>query len=54
MHISAGAMVGLCFKYLQDLFAPMSQVYGLDAPLAVAAPIALCWSLALIAARRAA
>lgn len=54
VRISAGAMVGLCFKYLQDLFAPMSQVYGLDAPLAVAAPIALCWALALIAVRRAA
>ena len=43
MRVSAGVVVGLCFKYLQDLFAPMSQVYGLEAPLAVALPIAACW-----------
>ncbi len=43
MRISAGIVVGLSFKYLQDLFAPMSQVYGLDASIAVALPIAACW-----------
>ena len=42
-RVSAGIVVGLCFKYLQDLLAPISQVYGLDAPVAVALPIAACW-----------
>lgn len=52
MRISAGIVVGLCFKYLQDLFAPMSQVYGLEAPLAVALPIAACWLAGLWGLRR--
>ena len=43
VRISAGIVVGLCFKYLQDLFAPLSQVYGLEASIAVALPIVACW-----------
>lgn len=43
VRLSAGIVVGLAFKYLQDLFAPMSQVYGLEAPVAVALPILACW-----------
>lgn len=52
VRISAGIVVGLSFKYLQDLFAPMAAVYELAPPLAVAAPIALCWALAVIGLRR--
>ena len=54
VRISAGIVVGLSFKYLQDLFAPMAAVYELAPPLAVAAPIALCWALAIVGLRRAA
>ena len=52
VRISAGIVVGLSFKYLQDLFAPMSQVYGLEAPIAVALPILLCWLVGLWGLRR--
>lgn len=54
VRVSVGVIVGLCFKYLQDLFAPMSAVYELPAPLAVGLPIALCWAAALWGIRRAA
>ena len=54
VRISVGVIVGLCFKYLQDLFAPMSAVYELPAPLAVGLPIVLCWAAALWGIRRAA
>lgn len=52
LRLTVGVMTGLVFKYLQDLFAPMSQVYELDPLVAVAIPIALCWLLAIIGARR--
>ena len=54
VRISAGIVVGLSFKYLQDLFAPMSQVYGLAVPVAVALPILACWLAGLWGVRRAA
>lgn len=54
VRVSVGVIVGLCFKYLQDLFAPMSAVYELPASLAVGLPIALCWAAALWGIRRAA
>jgi lipopolysaccharide export system permease protein len=51
VRLSVGVFAGLGFKYLQDLFAPMSMVYELPAPLAVAVPILVCaligaWGLA--------
>ena len=52
VRVSAGVVVGLSFKYLQDLFAPMSQVYGLEASIAVALPILLCWLVGLWHLRR--
>ena len=52
LRLTVGILTGLVFKYLQDLFAPMSQVYGLDPLIAVAIPIALCWLVALIGVRR--
>jgi lipopolysaccharide export system permease protein len=42
-RIATGILVGLGFKYLQDLFAPMVMVYDLAAWLAVMIPIAACW-----------
>ena len=53
VRISAGIVVGLCFKYLQDLFAPMSLVYGLEPPIAVALPILACWIVGYWGVRRA-
>ncbi len=45
VRLSVGVFAGLGFKYLQDLFAPMSMVYELPAPIAVALPILACWAL---------
>lgn len=43
VRLSVGIFAGLGFKYLQDLFAPMSMVYDLPVLLAVLLPIAVCW-----------
>ena len=43
IRLSVGIFVGLGFKYLQDLFAPMSMVYELPVLLAVLLPIGVCW-----------
>lgn len=43
VRLSVGVFAGLGFKYLQDLFAPMSMVYDLPAAVAVALPILVCW-----------
>ena len=53
VRISAGIVVGLCFKYLQDLFAPISLVYGLEPSVAVALPILACWLAGIWGVRRA-
>lgn len=45
VRLSVGVFAGLGFKYLQDLFAPMSMVYDLPAALAVLLPIVVCWAL---------
>jgi lipopolysaccharide export system permease protein len=45
VRLSVGVFAGLGFKYMQDLFAPMSMVYELPAPVAVALPILACWGL---------
>jgi lipopolysaccharide export system permease protein len=43
VRLSVGVFAGLGFKYLQDLFAPMSMVYDLPVLLAVLLPIVVCW-----------
>ncbi|MEM1230209.1 MAG: LPS export ABC transporter permease LptG [Pseudomonadota bacterium] len=50
-RLAVGVLAGLSFKYLQDLFAPMSLVYSLPAWLAVLLPILLCWGVAAWAVR---
>ncbi len=52
VRLSVGVVVGLLFKYLQDLFGPLAMVYGLPAWLGVLIPIALCWVLGFIGFRR--
>ena len=51
-RLSVGVLVGLAFKYLQDLFAPISLVYEVPAVLAVAIPIAACWVIGWFGLRR--
>jgi lipopolysaccharide export system permease protein len=52
VRLSVGLLVGLSFKYLQDLFVPMSMVYDVHAVVAVATPIAACWAVGWIGLRR--
>lgn len=52
VRLSFGILVGLGFKYLQDLLAPMSIVYDLPPFLAVLLPILACWLLGGWALRR--
>jgi lipopolysaccharide export system permease protein len=52
VRLSVGVLVGLSFKYLQDLFAPMSLVYDVPAALAVATPIVVCWVIGWVGLRR--
>lgn len=52
VRLSVGVLVGLSFKYLQDLFAPMSLVYELHPAVAVAIPILVCWLVGWIGLRK--
>ncbi|MGI9327225.1 MAG: LPS export ABC transporter permease LptG [Pseudomonadales bacterium] len=54
VRLSVGVLAGLAFKYLQDLFAPMSLVYDLPSWLAVLIPIVVCWVVSAVAIRAAA
>ncbi len=52
VRLSTGIFIGLTFKYLQDLFAPMTLVYGIAPWLGVLLPIVLCWLVAAVTLRR--
>ena len=54
VRLSLGLAVGLGFKYLQDLFAPMATVFGVSAFVAVIVPILICVAVGTVLARRAA
>ena len=54
VRLSSGLAVGLAFKYLQDLFAPMATVFGVSAIVAVLVPILICWVCGTVLVRRAA
>ena len=52
-RVFTGLMVGLLFKYMQDLLGPMSLVYGFNPMLAVLAPIAVNAVVGAVLMRRA-
>ena len=52
-RVFAGLLVGLLFKYMQDLLGPMSMVYGFNPMLAVLAPIAISAVAGVLLMRRA-
>ncbi len=52
-RVFTGLMVGLLFKYMQDLLGPMSLVYGFNPMLAVLVPIAVNAVVGAILMRRA-
>lgn len=53
-RVFTGLLVGLLFKYMQDLLGPMSLVYGFSPLLAVIAPIAVNALVGAVLMRRAA
>ena len=52
-RVFTGIIVGLIFKYMQDLLGPLSVVFGFNPILAVAAPIVLSAIIGAILMRRA-
>ncbi|WP_372980891.1 LPS export ABC transporter permease LptG [Marinobacter sediminum] len=52
-RVFTGLLVGLLFKYMQDLLGPMSLVYGFNPMLAVLIPIAINAAAGAILMRRA-
>ena len=51
-RLTVGMAVGLGFKYLLDLFGPMSIVFGIPPWLAMTAPVAACWLAGVAQVRR--
>lgn len=52
-RLAVGIAVGVAFKYLMDLFGPMSVVFGIPPWLAMATPVAVCWLVGAMLVRRA-
>lgn len=42
-RLCVGIVVGLAFKYLADVFGPMSIVFAIPPAVAMFAPVAICW-----------
>ena len=51
-RLAVGVAAGLAFKYLLDLLAPMSTVFGLPPWLGMALPVAVCWAAAWMQVKR--
>lgn len=51
-RLCAGIATGLAFKYLVDVFAPMSIVFAIPPWLAMAVPVAACWLAGAVFIRR--
>jgi lipopolysaccharide export system permease protein len=52
-RVFTGLLVGLLFKYMQDLLGPMSMVYGFNPMIAVLAPIIVNGIVGAVLMRRA-
>jgi lipopolysaccharide export system permease protein len=52
-RVFTGLLVGLLFKYMQDLLGPMSMVYGFNPLIAVLAPIVVNGIVGAVLMRRA-
>lgn len=51
-RLAVGVATGLAYKYLLDLLAPMSSVFGLPPLLGMAIPVVACWTAGWTLARR--
>ena len=53
-RVFVGLVVGLSFKYMQDLLGPSSMVFGFEPVIASLVPIAICFAFGGVMLRRAA
>ena len=53
-RVFVGLVVGLSFKYMQDLLGPASMVFGFEPAIASLAPIVICLAFGVVMLRRAA
>ena len=51
-RLCVGIAVGLAFKYLVDVFGPMSIVFAIPPWLAMSVPVAVCWLAGALLIRR--
>ena len=51
-RLCVGIILGLGLKYLVDVFGPMSVVFAIPPPVAMAVPVAACWLAAALLVRR--
>lgn len=51
-RLGAGIAVGLAFKYLVDVFGPMSVVFSIPPWLAMSVPVAVTWIVGIVLVRR--
>ncbi|MDX5299312.1 MAG: LPS export ABC transporter permease LptG, partial [Gammaproteobacteria bacterium] len=52
-RVFTGIVVGLLFKYMQDLLGPLSMVFGFDPVVSTLAPILICAAAGTVLLRRA-
>jgi lipopolysaccharide export system permease protein len=52
-RVFTGLIVGLLFKYMQDLLGPMSVVFGFNPVIAILLPIAVSAVVGVVLMRRA-
>jgi lipopolysaccharide export system permease protein len=43
VRILMGVVVGFVFKFIEDLLAPLSVVFGIEPLVAILVPISLCY-----------
>ncbi|HKI74069.1 MAG TPA: LPS export ABC transporter permease LptG [Pseudomonadales bacterium] len=53
MRVVAGLVIGILFKFVQDLLSPASLVYGFPPFVAIMLPIAACFAIGYVLMRRA-
>jgi lipopolysaccharide export system permease protein len=53
MRVVTGLVIGILFKFVQDLLSPASMVFGFAPIIAVLIPILLCFIFGYVLLRRA-
>ena len=53
MRVISGLVIGILFKFIQDLLSPASMVYGFEPIVAILLPIVVCFAAGYVLLRRA-